>query len=134
MRDLIHASLIPSEFYRVHVSGDFFSQDYFDAWMDVARRNPSRRFYAYTKSLPFWVKRVQTIPKNFALTASIGGKFDALIVQHNLKHCRVVYSQGEARRLNLPIDFDDSLAQTKRGNFALLLHGTQPAKSAAACA
>ncbi len=134
MRELILESLIPSEFYRVHVSGDFFSQDYFDAWMDVARRRPTRKFYAYTKSLSFWVKRLDSIPRNFALTASIGGKFDELIVKHNLKHCRVVLSQVEAKTLRLPIDFDDSLAQTRRGNFALLIHGTQPAQSAASAA
>jgi hypothetical protein len=134
MRELILASLIPSEYYRVHVSGDFFSQDYFDAWMDVARANPKRKFYAYTKSLPYWVKRLKTIPKNFALNASTGGKFDDLIVKHNLKCVQVVFSQVQADNLDLKIDRDDSLAMTKRGDFALLIHGTQPAKSDAAAA
>src|SRR5262245_24890508 len=38
---------------RVHVSGDFFSQAYFDAWCLVARARPDVLFYAYSKSLPF---------------------------------------------------------------------------------
>ncbi len=34
---------------RVHVAGDFFSQDYVDAWVDIVKSCPEIRFYAYTK-------------------------------------------------------------------------------------
>jgi hypothetical protein len=135
MRELIDSSLPKkAEFMRVHVSGDFYSQAYFDAWMQVARDNPSTTFYAYTKSLNFWVKRMSDIPTNFMLTASRGGRFDSLIGINGLREAKVVFSEEEAKALNLPIDKDDSYAMGNKGNFALLLHGVQPKGSDAASA
>ena len=40
---------------RIHVAGDFFNQKYFRAWQYVAEWNPDRLFYAYTKSLNYWL-------------------------------------------------------------------------------
>lgn len=116
---------------RIHVSGDFATQNYFDAWCYVARSMPHIRFYAYTKMLPLWVKRLGQIPDNLVLTASYGGKFDSMIAQYGLRSARVVYSETEAEILGLPIDSDDSHAVENGGDFALLLHGTQPAGSVA---
>ena len=36
-------------FVRIHESGDFYSQEYLDKWVEIARKNPSIVFYAYTK-------------------------------------------------------------------------------------
>jgi hypothetical protein len=117
---------------RVHSSGDFFSQAYFDAWMEVARLLPSLTFYAYTKALPFWVARLGHIPHNFKLVASRGGSHDHLINLHKLRNVRVVFSEAQAAKFwRVPIDHDDKLAWCGDSNFALLLHGTQPAGSAA---
>lgn len=135
MIKLILASVPETKFrvpFRLHVAGDFFSQDYFDAWVAVARFRPNFTFYAYTKSIPFWIARMHLLPNNFKLTASLGGKWDALVTQHGLKCARVVYSTAEAAKLGLEIDHDDSHAYGDSGNFALLLHGTQPAGSEAA--
>ena len=44
------------DFIRIHVGGDFFNQDYLLAWVDVASLNPTKIFYAYTKSLPYWIR------------------------------------------------------------------------------
>lgn len=74
---------------RIHMSGDFFSQKYFDMWLQVARDNPDVEFWAFTKSLRFWVKRINEIPENLALTASYGGKEDHLIEEHGLRSTRV---------------------------------------------
>ena len=135
MTSLIELSL-PSkaEIVRVHVAGDFFSQAYFDAWMAVARNNPDVLFYAYTKSLPYWIARLGTIPENFVLTASEGGRKDNLIAEYGLRSARVVYSVQEAANLNLEIDHDDSHAMKQGPSFALLIHGIQPAGSKAASA
>lgn len=114
---------------RPHVAGDFFSQIYFDAWLEVARRHPTRLFYAYTKALPFWVRRLGQIPANFKLTASRGGTHDHLIEQYGLRCCVVVKSEAEAAALGLPVDHDDSHAYGDGGNFALVVHGQQPAGS-----
>jgi hypothetical protein len=124
---LPHANLV-----RIHASGDFYSQSYFDAWLQVARLHPTKTFYAYTKALPFWVKRLNEIPANLHLNASYGGTHDKLIETHCLKSVRVVYSEEEAEKLGLELDFDDTHAWQSDACFALLLHGTQPANSVAA--
>lgn len=135
MANLINLSL-PSkaEIVRIHVAGDFFSQAYFDAWLQVARNNPHVLFYAYTKSLPYWIARLGTIPANFVLTASEGGRKDNLIAEYGLRSARVVYSVAEATTLGLEIDHDDSHAMKPGPSFALLIHGIQPAGSKAASA
>lgn len=119
---------------RIHVSGDFFNQNYFDAWMEVARRFPNTLFYAYTKELRFWVARLDSIPANVNLVASYGGRWDSMIEQHKLRSVKIVLSEQEAEVLNLELDHDDSHAYEGKTDFALLLHGTQPAGTAAAIA
>ena len=136
--DAIESKLPPkATCIRIHVGGDFKTQAYFDAWVEVAKRNPNILFYAYTKSLPFWVKRLNVLKSvdNLVLTASYGGHKDKLIGQHGLRSAVVVYSQGEADNLGLEIDHDDSHAadpQKRDESFALLIHGTQPKGSKAA--
>lgn len=134
MKDLIINSMMGGYLYRLHSSGDFFSLNYFDAWVEVARLFPDKIFYAYTKALPFWIKRKNTLPKNFRLVASWGGKFDNLITEHKLKSARVVFSQAEADKLGLEIDDNDEHAWKGKKSFALLIHGTQPAKTPASVA
>lgn len=128
---LIDSSLPKHKIIRVHVSGDFFSYDYFVAWMRVAMLNKSKTFYAYTKCISTWLKyekeKPYGIPENFILTASYGGKEDALIQKNNLRSAIVVYSVKEAEEKGLKIDHDDSLARDKSvKSFALLIHGVQP--------
>lgn len=116
---------------RIHVSGDYYNEKYFLAWLNVALNNPATVFYSYTKALPFVIKYRKHIPSNFRITASRGGTHDHLIGKYHLKSAEVVFSTEEARRKGLEIDHDDSLAILNRSSFALLLHGTQPAGSIA---
>jgi len=121
-----------AELVRIHTSGDFFSQMYFDAWLIVARAMPEKIFYAYTKSLKFWVARLNEIPENLHLIASSGSKHDELIKEFKLKTVEVVYSVEEAEKKKLEIDHDDSHCYNRRvKKFALLIHGTQLAGSEA---
>ena len=116
---------------RIHVAGDFFSADYMFSWLTMAMMHPTRLFYAYTKSLKYWLKHMEVIDQlpNFVLTASYGGRDDKLIDQHGLRSAKVVFSEAEAENLGLEIDHDDSHAarpSVKNLDFALLIHGTQP--------
>ena len=114
--------------FRIHIGGEFYNQLYFDAWVKFASDNPYRVFYAYTKSLPYWINRLGDIPDNFSLTASYGGRADNLIAKYNLKSAVVVDHPEDADRLQLELDHDDSHAIANDGrSFALLLHGTQKA-------
>jgi hypothetical protein len=117
---------------RLHVAGDFFSLPYLDAWCLVCRHRPDILAYAYTKSLSYWVRRLDVMPDNLILTASEGGRHDHLLGLHGLRSARVVFSRDEAARLGLEIDTDDSLAMRRGPSFALLLHGPQPKGTPAA--
>ena len=133
---LIHNSLPEERVIRIHVSGDFFNQKYFNAWASVAKLNSDKYFYAYTKSLPYWIAYLDkfgALPSNFNLTASYGSRYDTLIEKHNLKYALTVWHPDEAKKLGLEIDHDDSHALGLT-SFALLLHGTQPAGSSASAA
>ena len=116
---------------RIHVAGDFFNEKYFLAWLAIAKMFPQKLFYAYTKSITYWLHNqslVSSLP-NFILTASYGGKADPLIEANNLRASKVVFSEQEAEDLGLDIDHDDSHAadpELKNQDFALLIHGTQP--------
>ena len=130
MIELIQESLPNKLVIRPGEGGDFFNQDYFDAWLEVAKLNKHILFYAYTKSINFWIKRLKDIPKNFILTASYGGKYDSLISKYNLKHSKVFNTIEDARREKYKIDIDDSLARNKSiKKIGLLLHGNGPAGS-----
>ncbi len=122
---------------RIHVAGDFFNRNYMEAWTLVARSNPDRLFYAYTKSLQYWLDLRNDIPDNLVLTASYGGRDDHLIATEGLRSATVVFSEAEADRLGAEIDHDDSHAarpSLRDQSFALLLHGTQPKGTEAATA
>lgn len=134
--DLIARSLenIDANFryVRIHVGGDFFNQTYFDAWLEVSKLFPKYIFYAYTKSIPFWLNRIPDIPENFRLTASWGSIFDHKIEYTGLRYARVCRTVEEAKSLNLPISpihTPDEFAKSS-GNqpFAILLHGNQRGK------
>jgi hypothetical protein len=122
--ELVENSL-PSdtEIVRIHSSGDFFNLDYFLAWVQVARRNPKITFYGYTKRADFLAS--QEVPGNFNFFASIGGKFDHLT--GSLKTATVVDSSDG---LTIPVfdtDADSELhILSGGGDFALMIHGTQP--------
>ncbi len=122
---------------RLHVAGDIFSRNYFDAICEVAKSKQDVLIYGYTKSLRFWTGYLDdngALPDNFILTASYGGRYDDLIDKYKLRTAKVVFSTYEARKLKLPIDHTDEHAANpakKDKSFALLLHGTQPKNSKA---
>lgn len=128
------AKSLPSDakVIRIHISGDYFNQRYFDAWLELAISRPDVLFYGYTKSVQFWVKRLDRMPPNFILTASFGGTRDDTISEFGLRYCKVVYSTYEAKKLGLPIDKDDRFAmlpENRHKNYCLVVHGPGPVGS-----
>jgi hypothetical protein len=104
---------------RIHASGDFFNQRYFDDWILLAKENPGVEMWAYTKSIRYWVNRLQEIPSNLILTASYGGREDHLIESYNLKNVKV-YEFKEQVPKDRPVDTNDDCARKPFLNFALL--------------
>jgi Gene product 88 len=115
--------------FRIHDSGDFFLQWYLDAWVETAKSRPDVLFYAYTKSLPFWEKIKDNVPKNLRLIASEGGKADELIDKNNFRKAVIVKDKAEAIKRELKIDVNDFLAAFGDEDFALLMHGVQSKES-----
>ncbi len=130
--DLIHNSIQENrtkktELVRIHESGDFFTEAYLDAWIEVAKRNPDLKFYCYSKSLNLFVNR--ELPENFYMTASYGGKYDYLIDEgFFVRYSKVVMNDEQAEDLGLEVDHDDTHCFGDKP-FALLVHGNQKAGS-----
>ena len=127
---------------RIHVGGDFYSTKYLDGWSialratELPQNQPMPRVigYAYTKSIHHAQKLgIKSLPDNFVITASEGGKFDHLIqTLKGLKTAKVVFSPEQAQSEGLEIDHDDSHAVFGKESFGLLIHGTQPKGSQSA--
>lgn len=111
---------------RIHSSGDFFSHEYFMAWVRIAELRPEITFFGYSKVLDC-VNAVK--PKNFHLVYSFGGALDMHITNEPV--VRVVKSVDEAGSLPVvcqsnPADDYEFIVAGK--SFAILIHGVQPAK------
>lgn len=104
---------------RIHGSGDFFAQWYFDMWLEVARTHPTTHFWAFTKSIGFWVNRIGEIPENLTLTASRGSHEDSLIDKYGLRYAEV-FDRVEDVPNGMQIDTDDTLAMSPGPSFALI--------------
>lgn len=133
MADLLERSIIlepgarVSPIFRIHNGGDFFSGEYFDAWIEVANRMPQKLFYTYTTSIPLFVKRKNRIPANMVITASwdTTPANQELIKKHKLKTAFIVDSAEQAAEIGLPVDTDDDMAWASKESFALVQHNTQ---------
>lgn len=137
MADLLYRSISLEKgarshpLFRIHNGGDFFSGEYFDAWIEVANRLDKKLFYTYTTSIPLLVNRLNKLPSNLVITASYDTTESnkQLILKHKLKTAFIVDSPKQAEDLDLEIDKDDSLAWGGKDSFALLQHNTTSPKS-----
>jgi hypothetical protein len=78
---------------RIHDSGDFYNQEYFNKWNLIAKALPLITFYAYTKTLDMTIWEGKA--DNLKITQSLGGKHDNL-VNLAMPHSRI-FSDDEAR-------------------------------------
>lgn len=74
---------------RIHDGGDFFNDDYFLAWCEIARLTPWVLFYAYTKEVSLTMRLEPQTPPNVRLLYSYGGKEDHLIDPNSHRHADV---------------------------------------------
>lgn len=88
-------------------------------WLGITKNNPDIRFWAFTKSIQFWVNRLSEIPSNFTLQASRGSLQDDLAIKNSLKYAEV-FKNIEDIPKGMRIDYDDTLAMSGSESFALL--------------
>lgn len=70
--------------FRIHESGDFYSQEYVDKWIAIINHFADRKnlvFMAYTKSLPFFEKWDVKSMKNFSFIASVWDDTDPAMLE-----------------------------------------------------
>jgi hypothetical protein len=79
------------KYIRIHDAGDFFSFDYTEAWLNIARMSPQCTFYTYTKEVVLFKQLVSRnmIPSNFIIIYSYGGKQDSHINRDTDRHSDV---------------------------------------------
>ena len=82
-----------NKYIRIHDAGDFFSMDYALDWIEIAINNKQCTFYAYTKEVSMFKKI--TLPENFIIIYSFGGKEDNLIDKNKDRHSDVFSNYEE---------------------------------------
>jgi len=90
MLDEVQQPKMKGKFIRVHDAGDFYSEEYLNLWLQIARETPEVNFYCYTKQVSMFKKIVEpNCPPNFRYLYSMGGKEDHLIDKENDRHAEV---------------------------------------------
>lgn len=122
---------------RIHDSGDFYSQDYLAAWIEIANvyQNETRvQFYAYTKMVQL-CKTYATnglIPNNLTLIYSFGGRQDEMIQIETDRHSRVFENETElACHGYSDASQNDMVAIGPNNKVGLVYHGTKSYKNTA---
>jgi outer membrane lipoprotein-sorting protein len=110
---------------RFHVAGDVFKKDQFLAYCNLAKENAKTKFYSYTKNLKVWTENRDSMPDNYKIIASRGGRLDHMISQYNLPEAVVIDNEKQAKVIGYPIDYDDSHALYGR-SCCLVIHGQNP--------
>lgn len=140
MTELIMASLpkLAKGFYklyvvRIHSSGDFFNEKYYQAWKNVAAQTPGTLYYGYTKILDYVL---DDKPENFHLIYSYGGKDDSrrdeiAAAGTHVPTCYVISDPAQAAEMGLPIacpknggvaETNDIIYIVNQESFCLMVH------------
>lgn len=80
-----------AKFIRVHDSGDYYSREYINKWLEVANTLPDVKFYSYTKSVRLWKSVIDDglLPNNYDIIFSQGSKEDAYVDVAVDRHAKV---------------------------------------------
>lgn len=106
---------------RIHDSGDFYSREYLHKWFKIMEALPHVSFYAYSKSLPLFVR--ERLPENFTLIKSLGGKKDDMIDFSNDRHARIFNTEKELIESGyVNASNDDLLAISNNKRVGLIAH------------
>lgn len=113
---------------RVHDSGDFYSEEYQNAWYQIAtayQNEPRVQFYAYTKMVSQSEKLSQNKPSNFRTIYSFGGKEDSQIDTDKHYHSKVFQSDADLKSQGyVDSTLDDTIAALSTTlRIGLVYHG-----------
>jgi hypothetical protein len=104
---------------RLHSSGDLYSQEYANKWIEIVKALPNVEFYAYTKSW-HWFNNI-TIPSNFKVIQSQGGTME---IDKNKPHA-IVFDDKNSIPENYSDASESDMVAIKNEKIALVYHGTK---------
>ena len=81
------------DYIRVHDSGDYYSRKYLDKWIQIAKNNPTVRFYSYTNMVDMLMKA--ELPENYDVIFSNSGKQKHLIDARKHRHTKIFSSNSD---------------------------------------
>ena len=109
---------------RIHDSGDFYSKEYLEKWVTIAKDNPTVKFYAYTKSIPLFIGK--ELPTNMDIIFSTGSKKDELINFETQRHAKIFNSEKELQEAGYinasKIDFYATKFHSSNKKVGLIYH------------
>lgn len=115
-----------AEFVRVHDSGDYYSPEYIQKWVEIARQLPHVKFYSYTKSIPLFLPILDSIPENYDLIFSEGSTVDHLIDYDKHRHARIFDTLQDLEAAGYKNAMESDLEATKwfneSGKIGLVKH------------
>lgn len=84
---------------RIHDAGDFFSDEYLLAWLEIAASAPDVGFYCYTKEVSRFRRIAEPRPlPNFKWVFSLGGREDHLVDVNSERHAEVFPDSSQIER------------------------------------
>jgi Gene product 88 len=122
----LEVKLNRADLVRIHDAGDFYSTEYLEKWIAIAKQNPGVIFYAYTKMVDMLKKRklFADFPQNFKVIFSLGGKEDSKINQETDRHSRVFPTLDALLAAGyVDTSHDDTLAIGGNPKIGLVYHG-----------
>ena len=81
------------DYVRVHDSGDYYSKQYLQKWLRMAKTFPEVNFYSYTNCVKMF-KGIE-LPSNYDIIFSDSGKQKHLIDQSRDRHTKIFHSHKE---------------------------------------
>lgn len=79
--------------FRIHESGDFYSQEYSNKWVEIVKHFPGVTFLAYTKSIVFFPNyNSPNFPQNFVIRSSLWNDTAPDMVEYTRAHDMPIYT------------------------------------------
>ena len=127
MIDKIKRIKSPLDLFRVHESGDFYSQEYIEKWAEIARNIPEIKFYAYTKSYVNLDLSTLWALENFNLIQSTGSRDDTKI-DYSLPHATIFRTKEQLLSAGYADCSEKDSISARSTKVGLVLHGTNARK------
>jgi len=103
-----------ADYIRVHDSGDYYSKEYLNKWLAIAKKLPTVKFYSYTNNVNQIQKMYKNnkIPKNYDFIFSDGGKQKDMI-QPKDRHSKVFKTLEDMKKAGYKDSSNYDLYATK---------------------